>query len=111
MFAELANSPRLTHPGIVTFVGTDGVERTESADRLPGWVAFAPNDDGDAVPVVRVVRLKTDRGTALRSYGADGRLLWVGLTVTGTPTDGPVATQRPAPSLTVSTGRSPVGWF
>ena len=49
--------------------------------------------------VVRVVRLKTDRGTALRSYAADGRLLWVGLTVS--PLDGIAAAALPAA----------VGWF
>ena len=49
--------------------------------------------------MVRVVRLKTDRGTALRSYAADGRLLWVGLTVS--PLDGIAAAPRPAA----------VGWF
>jgi hypothetical protein len=103
MFPEHVNPARPAHPGVVTFVGTDGVERTEPADRLPEWLAYAPDAGGDAVPVVRVVRLKTDRGTALRSYSADGRLLWVGLTVP-TP-DAIVPAPRPAAHP------APVGWF
>lgn len=99
MFPTFASPARPSHPGVVTFVGTDGVERPEPADRLPEWVAFAPDAAGGAVPVVRVVRLKTDRGTALRSYAADGRLLWVGLTVS--PLNGIAAAPRPAA----------VGWF
>lgn len=111
MFPDFTNPARPTHPGVVTFVGTDGVERTEPADRLPEWVAYAPSADGSAVPVVRVARLKTDGGTTLRSYAADGRLLWVGLTVAAPPADPFVTTPRPAPARPAAADPAPAGWF
>ena len=110
MFPEFATPARPIHPGVVVFVGTDGVERAEPADRLPEWLAYAPDADGRAVPVVRVVRLKTDRGTGLRSYAADGRLLWVGLTVTTAPTEF-VTTPRPAAPRVVEREPVAAGWF
>ena len=109
MFSEFASPARPIHPGVVTFVGADGVERAEPADRLPEWVAYAPAADGSAVPVVRVVRLKTDRGTAVRSYAADGRLLWVGLSVPAA--DGFVTTPRPAAPRAAAAEPAAVGRF
>ncbi len=110
MFPEFATPARPMHPGVVTFVGADGAERAEPADRLPEWLAYAPDADGRAVPVVRVVRLNTDRSTGFRSYGADGRLLWVGLTVTTAPTEF-VTTPRPAARRPVAAEPVAVGWF
>lgn len=111
MFPEFSTPARPIHPGVVTFVGTDGVERPEPADRLPEWLAYAPDADGRAVPVVRVVRVKTDRSTGIRSYAADGRLLWVGVTVAAAPADEFVTTPRPAPARATSAECAPVGWF
>jgi hypothetical protein len=111
MFPEFTHPARPTHPGVVTFVGTDGVERAEPADRLPEWLAYAPDADGQAVPVVRVVRLKTDRNTGFRSYAADGRLLWVGLTVTAAPTEEFVTTPRPAAPRPAAAEPVAAGWF
>lgn len=110
MFPAFTHPARPAHPGVVTFVGTDGVERAEPADRLPEWLAYAPDAAGRAVPVVRVVHLKTDRGSGFRSYAADGRLLWVGLAVTAAPPEGFVTIPRPAPARAAAE-TAPVGWF
>jgi hypothetical protein len=110
MFAEFTHPARPIHPGMVSFVGPDGVERAERADHLPEWLAYAPDADGRAVPVVRVVRLNTDRGIAMRSYAADGRLLWVGMTVTAAPTDF-ATTPRPTAVRATAADHAPVGWF
>ncbi len=84
-FAARSDVARTFHPGTVTFVGSDGLQRVEPAEHIPDWIKFAPGPNGVAIPVVRVVRLQTDRGFSLRSYCADGRLLWVGLMVPPTP--------------------------
>ena len=79
MFPELSSaaySSRQNHPGTVTFVDTDGTERPEPADQIPDWLKFAPGADGAAVPVVRIARVPGTRGYNLRSFGADGKLLW-----------------------------------
>ena len=84
MFPEMAfstASSRIPHPGTVTFVGSDGMQRTELAEHIPDWIKFAPGPDGSLVPVVRVVRYASERGYTLRSYSEDGRLLWVGMMV------------------------------
>ena len=120
-FSARTEFPRTSHPGTVTFVGTDGTQRVEPADHIPDWLKFAPGPDGTPVPVVRVVRLQTDRGYSLRSYGADGHLLWVGLTVASTPpaqtlqldqssavTRAPQLRQPPAPRPLAN---EPSGWF
>lgn len=78
MFPTFANATQLPHPGTVTFVA-DGTERTEPAASLPDWLKFAPAADGHVVPVVRVVRCPAANGYTLRSFGPDGRLLWVTL--------------------------------
>ncbi|MDB5310802.1 MAG: hypothetical protein JWO38_5004 [Gemmataceae bacterium] len=117
-----------THPGTVTFIGPDGNERVESADRIPDWLKFAPGSNGTPVPVVRVVRLVSEQGSSLRSYGTDGRLLWVGLTVPAAPSTQPESpAEFPAPPRTARSTRSslivrpavrrpspvaePTGWF
>lgn len=73
------------HPGLVTFVGEDAIERTEPAEALPVWLKFATAADGSLVPVVRIVRVNGERGFALRSYGPNGRLIAVTLPVPTTP--------------------------
>lgn len=95
--------PRIAHPGTVTFVGTDGAEHAEPADQIPDWLKFAPGSDGLPVPVVRVVRVSNGSGFGLRSYGPDGRLLWVTLPATAAPVE--VAPRRPARELATT------GWF
>lgn len=117
-----AESFRTVHPGTVTFVGADGADRVEAADHVPDWIKFAPGADGAAVPVVRVVRLRTDRGYSLRSYGADGRLLWVALTVPPAPGPAAAPPARPVAPRPAAADRSaawdrapfatgPTGWF
>jgi len=84
------------------------------AEHVPDWLKFAPGPDGSPVAVVTVVRLLSDRGYSLRSYAADGDLLWVGLTVPTGPTPRPAA-----PAAPVATPRptmwdrapEPTGWF
>jgi FAD/FMN-containing dehydrogenase len=115
-FTARTEFPRAAHPGTVTFVGTDGGERVERADSLPDWLKFAPTPDGRLTPVVRVVRVADAHGVCLRSYGADGRLVWVTRSVPPTP---PVRLAQPAePSsvLAAAWDRAPVtaeptGWF
>ena len=109
--SEPTHVPRIHHPRPATFVGTDGLERSEPADRLPERLAYAPDADGRAVPVVRVVRVKTERSTGFRSYAADGRLLWVGVTVAAAPAETFVTTPRPTPARPASAEYAPVGWF
>lgn len=120
MFPEFPAStdfPRTAHPGTVTFVGPDGSERVEQADHLPDWLKFAPDAAGRPVPVVKVVRLAGDRSAGLRSYGADGSLLWVGLTVPPAPgkkAEPSAATQRPAARRVVQhrvRTAEATGWF
>src|SRR5204862_7834563 len=128
-FSSAAYAPRPAHPGTVTFVEADGTERTEPADQIPDWLKFAPGADGAPVPVVRITRVPGTRGYNLRSFGADGKLLWVTLMVPSVP---PVVTEptksaespTPPPTLTPS-GRwvwadrptpsaartEPTGWF
>src|SRR5262249_35489950 len=117
MFPEFpgrAESPRIAHPGAVTFVGADGVERTEPADQLPDWLKFAPTADGRLVPVVLVVRVSNGTGFGLRSYGPDGKLLAVTLPVPPAPPGLPevakhAALHRP-PAPTEPAGEIS-GWF
>lgn len=119
-FAARADYARPAHPGTVTFVGTDGQERVEAAESIPEWLKFAPGPDGSPLAVVRVVRLLSDRGYSLRSYGAAGQLLWVGLTVPSGPPAAvaePVTTPRATPTFpTPRATSSPyaaasTGWF
>lgn len=110
-FTVRTEFPRAAHPGVVIFVGPDGSERTELADHIPDWLKFAPGADGAPIPVVRVVRLQSESGYSLRSYGADGRLLWVGLMVPPAPSaiseqsEELPTVPRVAPSHQVSTPR------
>ena len=100
MFPEFASFPqatRTTHPGTITFVGTDGLQRVERAEHIPDWLKFAHGPDGALIPVVRIVQLHNEQGYTLRSYSDEGRLLWVGLTVPSAPPADPVVTRRPAP--------------
>lgn len=119
MFPELSLAARPAHPGTVTFVDADGTERREPAEKIPEWLKFAPGSDGAAVPVVRIARVPGTRGFNLRSFGADGKLLWVTLMVPSNPPavtepsyTTPAATrtaprrQRAATSTTEATG-----WF
>jgi hypothetical protein len=101
----------------VTFVDTDGTERHEPADRIPDWLKFAPGSDGAAVPVVRIARVPGTRGCNLRSFGADGKLLWVTLMVPSVP---PVVTEPPyttpsaihhPPRRAAAPAAEPTGWF
>jgi hypothetical protein len=115
-FSAFTEFPRPTHPGSVTFVGTDGTERTEPADQLPDWLKFAAGPDGQLVPVVLVVRVSNGQGFGLRSYGPAGRLLSVTLPVPPSPpTLSEVASrtatvrQRPADVRPAGSGVS--GWF
>jgi len=122
MFPELAPpsfAARPNHPGTVTFVEADGTERTEPADQIPDWLKFAPGPDGAPVPVVRIARVPGTRGYNLRSFGADGKLLWVTLMVPSVP---PVVTEppytTPAPARTplrraraAAPAAEPTGWF
>ena len=119
-FTARTEFPRFAHPGTVTFVGTDGVERVELADHLPDWLKFAPGEDGDAVPVVRVVRVAGDRGYSIRSFGTDGRLLWVGLAVSAAAPMQPAQSEHPRPTprlahlrqtRTPALAAEPTGWF
>jgi hypothetical protein len=118
-FTARTEFPRSTHPGTVTFVGPDGEERVEKAEHLPDWLKFAPGTDGTPVPVVKVVRLAGDRAASLRSYGVDGQLLWVGLSVppaqSVTRLDPPVPAHRPTNRLAFRRPSKPVaqttGWF
>lgn len=89
-FAPHAYAARPNHPGTVTFVDADGTERTEPAGQIPDWLKFAPGADGAMVPVVRIVRVPGTRGHNLRSFAADGKLLWVTLMV---PSNPPVVTE------------------
>ena len=114
MFPEFASFPQTTrtiHPGTITFVGTDGRQRVELAEHLPDWLKFAPGPDGALVPVVRVVRLQSEQGYSLRSYSAEGRLLWVGLMVPTAPPSDPISpfTGRPVPPRQ-STHDRPAAW-
>lgn len=122
MFPELSAATfatRPSHPGTVTFVDADGTERRESADQIPDWLKFAPGSDGAAVPVVRIARVPGTRGFNLRSFGADGKLLWVTLMV---PSNPPAVTEpsyttpaatRPAPrrARTATPAAEATGWF
>ena len=118
-FSAPTSAARPAHPGTVTFVDTDGTERTQPADEIPDWLKFAPGADGSPVPVVRIARVPGTRGSNLRSFGADGKLLWVTLMV---PSNPPVVTEptyatpsaihhpprrRPAPTPAAE----PTGWF
>jgi hypothetical protein len=117
-FTAATEFPRTTHPGTVTFIGPDGSERVEKAEHLPDWLKFAPGADGAPVPVVKVVRLAGDRSASLRSYAADGSLVWVGLTVPPAPSVARVDRTPVAPRPTSRAGfrrAKPVaettGWF
>ena len=105
---------RPAHPGTVTFVGPDGVARVEKAEYIPDWLKFAPAADGTPIPVVKVVRLAGDRSASIRSFGADGRLLWVGLTVPPAPlahTRESATTPRIATHESARVHAEPTGWF
>lgn len=91
MFTKLAN-----HPGKITFVAPDGSESVQSAEETPDWLKFASGRNGRPEPVVLIARVRAGKAFALRSYGADGRLL----AITPVPA-GPL----PAASSRVS------GWF
>jgi hypothetical protein len=112
-FTPRTNFMRSAHPGTVTFVGTDGTQRTEPAEHLPDWLKFVPDASGEPVPVVRVVRLGNERNYTIRSYGADGRLLWVGVMVQQ-PVEpvrvDPEVARRAAARMT-TTAQEPTGWF
>jgi hypothetical protein len=108
-FTARTEFPRNAHPGTVTFVGPDGLVREESAEQIPDWLKFAPGADGRPVPVVRVVRLSGPAGYSLRSYGADGRLLWVTLPVPPAPLSAPSAPPVTAEPALATAGAS--GWF
>jgi hypothetical protein len=119
-FTACSEFPRADHPGTVTFIGPDGEERVEQAAHLPDWLKFAPGQDGTPVPVVKVVRLAGDRAAGLRSYGADGQLLWVGLSVspapqTSTRVDTPAPRRKPVNRLAHLRPAKPAsqhtGWF
>lgn len=114
MFADFSpriQATRTSHPGSVTFVGSDGTQRTEPADQLPDWLKFAPTADGQLVPVVRVVRVSNGAGFGLRSYGPDGRLVAVTLPVPAAPPPH-VEVARPAPKRHANESASEVsGWF
>lgn len=113
-FTARTEFPRPAHPGTVTFVGPDGVARVEKAEHLPDWLKFAPAADGTPVPVVKVVRLAGDRSASIRSFGADGRLLWVGLTVPPAPLQhksDPVTTPRIVTREPARADAEPTGWF
>lgn len=118
-FAAATEFPRAFHPGTVTFVGPDGAERVEKAEHIPDWLKYAPGTDGQPVPVVKVVRLAGDRASSLRSYGVDGQLLWVGLSVPPAPqttrTDAPQTARRPINRLASLRPSKPLaqttGWF
>ena len=104
MYPEFANRSTLSliaHPGTVTFVGPDGTERVERADQLPDWLKFAPDTNGATVPVVRVVRVVEGKGYSLRSYAADGQLVWVGTSV---PVASPAEVEKQ--SITNTTARN-----
>lgn len=100
-----ANFP--DHPGTVTFVGDDSVERIESAESLPVWLKFATAADGTIVPVVRIERVPGERGVGLRSYGPNGRLIAVTLPVPIAPHGW--TERRPEPRI--ESARELSGWF
>ena len=128
-FSALTSAARPAHPGTVTFVDTDGTERTQPADQIPDWLKFAPGADGAPVPVVRIARVPGTRGYNLRSFGADGKLLWVTLMVPSLPPVVTEPTKSPEPATPPQTltpsGRwvwndrptptgartEPTGWF
>jgi hypothetical protein len=105
-FPPATRFPRSAHPGTVTFVGPDGTQRTENAANLPDWLKFVPDAGGSPVPVVRVVRVANNGSHSLRSYGPDGRLLWVGVMVPQAvePVRTRTGTDRPA-------AQPATGWF
>lgn len=64
-----------SHPGTITFIAPDGSERVQSAAETPDCLKFANGRGGMPEPVVLIAQIRSGKSFALRSYGADGRLL------------------------------------
>jgi len=69
-------SPPPKHPGTITYVdGNTGEESTSPISEVPEELRFAPDQDGNLVPIVRVVARTAGNQRTIHELGPDGQLL------------------------------------
>jgi len=69
-------SEKPEHPGTIVFVDENkGHEHARSVAEVPEALRFAPDKDGQLVPVVRVVAKVVGEQRTIREYGVAGQML------------------------------------